>query len=53
MASSELLDVFQKVQFDESITKYEYHSYLPYLNNTFKHYDEVCNCTHTVKKNVA
>lgn len=36
-----LLNIFGEVEFDEIITKYEYHSYQPYASATLKNDDEI------------
>jgi hypothetical protein len=36
-----LLSIFDKVNFDETVTKYEYHTYQPYSTNTFNFNDEI------------
>nr|DAC81274.1 TPA_asm: hexon [Bos-associated insect adintovirus 2] len=36
-----ILNVNQRAYSDESITKFEYHSYMPYINTTFNNSDEI------------
>lgn len=37
----DILDVIEKVKFDELITRIEYHAHSPYVTSTFNHNDEI------------
>lgn len=41
MVASDILNVFENVTFDESISKYEFHAYQPYSSTTFDYNDEI------------